>query len=63
MVWENVVAMILTVKEVIIIMVMADMENIIITCIKAFTSNNVDLGDVLEGYTLSMDGKLISIST
>lgn len=27
-------------------------------CIKAFTSNNVDLGDVLEGYTLSMDGKI-----
>lgn len=27
-------------------------------CIKAFTSNNVDLGDVLEGYTLSMDGKV-----
>lgn len=26
--------------------------------IKAFTSNNVDLGDVLEGYTLSMDGKV-----
>ncbi len=26
--------------------------------IKAFTSNNVELGDRLEGYTLSMDGKV-----
>ena len=32
-------------------------------CIKAFTSNNVDLGDVLEGYTLSMDGKIDMLIT